>query len=524
MPLFALPILVGITSKVVLNMLLGLSEWRDWWTVLFLVSGLLFLEVSRRIYSIYFSPLSKIPGPKLAAMTDLWLLYHLYQFQKCGTIEKCFQQYGPILRIGPNKIAFNSTNEIKTVYGIGTKFVKSKWYKTWALMGYENVFTMDDPREHAERRKITAKLMSKNNVITYLPDINQQIRAFLRLVLKAPEHVIDLMTLYQYLALDIVGTTTFGRSFDLMKTGQPHPFAKDLIACVMTIPPRGYLPKWVWWLVTKIPNKQWQFNLGAEKRIIEYADDIIHEKLAAAANNGGKMTVADSNTLIGNYVEYRDANGQPLSRGVISGEIGNMFFAGMDTTSNTLTFITWEIAQNPAIQARLFAELKERIADPTHVPNLGDVETWPYLNAVIKEGLRKYAAAPAHMERKVPLGGATLQGYYVPVGTIVGVQIYSIHRKLEIFPDPDVFVPERWLHPTEEMKRHFCPFGFGSRVCSGMHIAYLELRLTLATLVRQFELSVLPGQIPEEMDLKDFWLVFPAGKKLVLSVVPRVET
>ncbi len=331
------------------------------------------------------------------------------------------------------------------------------------------------------------------------------------------------MTLYQYLALDVVGTAALGRSFDLMKTGKSHPFAQDLMACVMAIPPRGYQPKWLWWLITKIPSPEWQFNLGAERRMTEYADVIIDEKIAAAEKNGGKMTDADANTLIGNYIEYRDVAGQALSRGVVKGEIGTIYFAGTDTTSNTMTFITWEIASKPHIQERLYAELKDKIADPARVPALEEVETWPYLNAVIKEGLRKYAAAPSHLERVVPPGGVTLQGYFIPEGTIVGVQAYSIHRKPEVFPDPEEFIPERWLEETELMRRHFMPFGLGSRVCMGMHIAYLEIRLTLATLLRQYELRMLPGQDPREMELKDFWLVFPKGKKLELEVVPRKD-
>ncbi|KAJ9615988.1 hypothetical protein H2204_014203 [Knufia peltigerae] len=486
-----------------------------------LLAGLIVQKIARVIYTAYFTPLNQVPGPKWARLTDLWLLWQLYSFRKCPTINECFHEYGPIVRIGPNKVALNTEEAIKTIYGIGTKFVKSEWYKTWSLLGFDNVFTIHDPKEHAERRRITAKLMSKSNVVVYLPDINDHIGNFIRLCSRRSGKVINLMPIYRYLALDVVGSTAFGRSFDLMKTGADHPFADDLDACVMAIPPRGYVSKWAWEIIKRFPNEKWQFYLGGEERMCSYSDEVIDEQLAYAKGHDGQLSEKHLKTLVGAYLGYKDPKGRPLSRGVITGEIGTIYFAGTDTTSNSLAFITWEVARSKAIQGKLFGELRERISDPSQVPTLADVETWPYLNAVIKEGLRKYAAAPSHLERVVPPGGATIQGKYLPAGTVVGVQAYSIHRKPEVFPDPEAFIPERWLDETEEMRRHFMPFGLGSRVCMGMHIAYIEMRLALAMLVRNFAVSLPEGHDPRDMECKDFWLVFPAAKKLEVTLTPR---
>lgn len=425
------------------------------------------VKIGRLVYTAWFSPLSKIPGPQPARWTDLWLLWQLYSFRKCPTINECFSEYGPVVRIGPNKVALNTEEAIKVVYGIGTKFVKSEWYKTWSLLGFDNVFTIHDPKQHAERRRITAKLMSKSNVVVYTPDINEHIKNFVRLCTQRSNMITNLMPVYRYLALDVVGSTAFGRSFDLMKTGKDHPFAEDLDACVMAIPPRGYVSKWLWAIIKRFPNKKWQFYLGGEKRICAYSDEVIEEQLDYAKTHDGKLSEKHLKTLVGAYLEYRDSKGQYLSPGVITGEIGTIYFAGTDTTSNSLAFITWEVARQKSIQEKLFKELAEKIPDPSQVPALADVETWPYLNAIIKEGLRLYAAAPSHLERVVPAGGTVIQGKYIPAGTVVGVQAYSIHRKPEIFPDPEAFIPERWLQETDEMRRHFMPFGLGSRVCMG---------------------------------------------------------
>lgn len=65
-----------------------------------------------------------------------------------------------------------------------------------------------------------------------------------------------------------------------------------------------------------------------------------------------------------------------------------------------------------------------------------ELKTAPYLNQVIYETLRVYAAAPSALPRDVPLGGAEVDGYWIPGGTTVCIQAYSLHRDPNIFPDP----------------------------------------------------------------------------------------
>ncbi|KAK4945759.1 hypothetical protein LTR10_015107 [Elasticomyces elasticus] len=469
------------------------------------------------IYELHFSPLRQIPGPKLAALSDLWLLHKLYRLEKCGTLERCFAQYGPIVRIGPKKIALNSIDTIKPIYGVGTRFVKSTWYETWALSGRQNVFTIIDPKAHANRRRITSQLMSHNNLIKYLPAVNHHIASLVKLIDRKKKlgEQLDFLVLYRYLALDILSSATFGKNFQLLESGQDHPFSNDLDACVAVLPPRGYVPSWMWVVVKHFPSKRWQFLLGGEQRIFDYSQNVVMEQERAP--------LTDPPTIIRKYLDHREEDGSALPNDIIIGETANLFFAGTDTTSNSLSFITWELASKPHIQKRLFEEVSHLAKD--EVPPLEDVQGLQYLNAVLKEGLRKYAAAPSHLERVVPPGGARIDGHYLPAGTVVGVQIYSMHRNANVFVRPEEFLPERWLpeNETEDMRRHFMPFGLGSRVCMGQHVAMMEMRLALVALVRHYQLVVPKGFDYSSMEMKDFWLVFPKGHSLKLDVVERSE-
>ena len=81
------------------------------------------------IYQLCFSPLCDIPGPWYAAISDFWLTTHVLRLQQCRTIDTLFEMYGPVVRVGPNKVVFNDLSTTKSVYSI-LKFDKSTYYKS----------------------------------------------------------------------------------------------------------------------------------------------------------------------------------------------------------------------------------------------------------------------------------------------------------------------------------------------------------------------------------------------------------
>lgn len=133
--------------------------------------------------------------------------------------------------------------------------------------------------------------------------------------------------------------------------------------------------------------------------------------------------------------------------------------AGSETASLTMTFLVWAVCKDPAIQTRLVEEVRQLPDnyDDSHLQQL------PYMNQVIEETLRLYAVVPSALPRVVPAGGATLAGYYLPGGSTVCTQAYSLHRNEEIFPESEKFDPSRWAKPTKEMKDGMMAFGGGSR-------------------------------------------------------------
>jgi hypothetical protein len=81
-------------------------------------------------YRLFFSPLSSIPGPWYAAVSDLWHLSHVIRLRRCRGIDDLFKKYGPIVRVAPNLVAFLDANSMKVVYGTSARLHKSMQYKS----------------------------------------------------------------------------------------------------------------------------------------------------------------------------------------------------------------------------------------------------------------------------------------------------------------------------------------------------------------------------------------------------------
>jgi cytochrome P450 len=154
-----------------------------------------------------------------------------------------------------------------------------------------------------------------------------------------------------------------------------------------------------------------------------------------------------------------------------AGEDGNLSFeeivanaqayviAGTDTTSTTLTYLVWCVCSRPALRDALVQELSS-VSSDLHD---SDLKALPLLNNIINETLRLYTPTSSALPREVPTGGATLAGHWIPEGTTVACQAYSLHRDPSIWPDPETYNPSRWEDPTKEMLSAFMPFGAGAR-------------------------------------------------------------
>lgn len=196
-----------------------------------------------------------------------------------------------------------------------------------------------------------------------------------------------------------------------------------------------------------------------------YFPKCLHARSAPKANQYVLDMAARSELENHSLMEKLKRKESPLELNQAAAECKDHMAAGIDTTGDGLCFLMWELSQpqNLGFQRRLQEELK---AAPVDAP----LDSYLYLDAVIKEGLRCAPPIPMSLPRYVPTGGREIDGFFVPGHTIVSCQPYSVHRINErVFPDPDCFNPDRWLveEGAAERNRFFFSFATGGRGCTG---------------------------------------------------------
>ncbi|CAH0592588.1 unnamed protein product [Chrysodeixis includens] len=199
-------------------------------------------------------------------------------------------------------------------------------------------------------------------------------------------------------------------------------------------------------------------------------------------------------------------------------EVDTFMFEGHDTTATGLTFCFMILANHKEVQDKIVAELNEIFGDSDRPVDMDDLPKMKYLERAIKESLRLYPPVPfisRSLNNKV-----TLSNYEVPAGTFCHIHIYDLHRRPELFKNPDQFDPDRFL-PENSVGRHpyaYIPFSAGPRNCIGQKFAMMEMKLAVAEVLREFELQ--PVTRPEDIEITADMVLRNKGP-VEVTFVPR---
>ncbi|KAI4725662.1 cytochrome P450 monooxygenase [Aureobasidium sp. EXF-10728] len=459
-------------------------------------------------YSAFFTPLRGIPGPWHAALVNWRLKLAVLGGARADYIHALHQKYGPIVRIAPNEVAINDPASFKDIHKIGSGFLKTNWYEYLNTNGVgkcPGIFNMTNPKEHAARRKLLAKGFSQRHLREQWERVvHEKVDlAVARIKADATSGTADLLKWWTYLATDVSAHLMFGESFHMLESGERVPYIIALEKATICSAISWELPL-VYWIGRRLPF--------AAMRNIFYVNEVLLEQGRLAVRNSKAQEFGTSNIFATAVSEAEKGDGT-LTDEDIQTEAGNLIVAGSDTTGITLTYLTWCVLKQPALQQALEEEVNSADSSLTDTA----LEQLPLLNAVIEETLRLYGAAPATLPRLTPKGGATFGGHFIPANTVVGTQSYSLHRDPSLFPDPDKFDHTRWLEPNQLSplaKATFSPFGAGSRVCIGVHLARMELRLATAKFFRECRGARLaPSTTDQSMKPVNFFLIAPQAHK-----------
>jgi cytochrome P450 len=236
---------------------------------------------------------------------------------------------------------------------------------------------------------------------------------------------------------------------------------------------------------------------GSGRELVE--TQLGYEKAAKVAiHREGIPPDGQAPSILDAIVSSPEIGRQDKLHGRIVEEARNTVGAGTETTAATLTVLTYHVLANLGILAKLKAEL-QGASDENDQLNMKILEKLPYLQACINEALRICVPVTGRLPRSNPRAATTYttptgKMYTFPPGTVMSMSMPDLHFNPDIFPDPDLFKPERWLESSPEVKakmqQFFVPFGKGSRSCIGMELAKMEVVLAAGNIFRDFDLEL----------------------------------
>ncbi|CAJ2500445.1 Uu.00g032980.m01.CDS01 [Anthostomella pinea] len=448
------------------------------------------------VYRLFLDPLSKFPGPKLAAATSLYEGY--YDVIKRGKyihkIEELHQRYGPIIRINPHELHIYDSNFYDHVYNGKGKWEKSPEY-TRSIDSGTSVFGTVDHDLHRLRRASLNPFFSKQKV-TALQSVIQDLSGKLCTKLEAckgTDTAIDLESALGDFSMDVISEYCFDTKMG--RVDRPG-FSSDFRSIFRGLTELGHMAKLtplVMMLFDSLPDNVVLFLNPRIKMLQEYdASCLALAKRLLRAESEGSWEDKGHPTVFREIIASADLPPSEKTPERLQAEAKVIINAGTVTTSWALTSALWHLTDNPDQLAKLRAEIRTVMSDPRHKPaRLQQLEQLPYLTAVLNEALRISTGVTARSARIAPDRILMYDNWEIPRGTAVTLTAAHVHFDPAIFPNPKVFNPERWVGEAEarqRLERYLVVFSKGTRGCLGINLAWAELRIMLSNLVMRMDL------------------------------------
>ncbi|CAG8512575.1 9057_t:CDS:2 [Paraglomus occultum] len=475
-----------------------------------LVSAVVAKLIYNAVYDYYFSPLKVIPGPRLNAISNIPIRSRRPEGKVFEWFYSLHKQYGPVVRVGPRMILFSDKDAVKQI------IVTDDFPKSEEIVGirtdssFQTLFSADDKSFHKNRRRLLAPAFSIKYTSSLEPFMRSCVQTLVGLIHDAVMNnnsekptIINIYQCVQAATFDIIGETAFGESFRLLENGE-HPLPIKVFQDLRRRVLRATFP-FLKPFLRQDPYTE------------EFVANIIRDRAALNAKGVRRHDILQI------LIDARDEEtGKGLTEFEIYDQVMEFLIAGGDTSSFTVNMTLILLIQNPQALKSLVAELEKAFSDVRNrdqsklfVPDHDTLKQLKYLNAVIYETLRRFPVSLAGILRQTKTD-TVISGYFIPKNTTVSASFYQVQNSKELWgPDADEWVPERWLDADKIPRNCFYGFGGGSRVCIGQHFAWAEMRLILASLVLNFDLTLVPDQ---NLELVHFITPTLKTKKLEVEV------
>ncbi|MBW4647502.1 MAG: cytochrome P450 [Kastovskya adunca ATA6-11-RM4] len=434
-----------------------------------------------------------VPGPN--PKTLFGRITNLLNFgsDSIGYTRQLFETYGPIvsLRYGGGTNVYSSLpNCPGTVFAYGPEFVRQVatqhevYYKhplSGRLYRRQNDSARTEPLKHfvvglfgvnsdrhRQHRQLMMPAFHKQQIESYRDDIVTITQSALDQLQVGNSY--DIAEVMRLLTMRVATKTLFGE--DIGESGNSTGQLLQDVLAIMGSPMMSLM-------AFDIPGLPYHRFLNQISQLDDKMREMIAHKRAAGCEDRDVLSM---------LIQARDEEHRVgLSEDELLGHAGVIFAAGHETSSNALTWTLFLLSQHPQVAADLLDELDSVLHG--EAPTVAQLPQLPLLERTIKESMR--VLSPVPWNARVTSQPTELGGYTLPQGTEVFVNIYQTHQMPELYPEPEVFKPQRWetINPTSY---EYNPFSAGPRVCIGAGFAMMEIKLVLAMLLQRYRLQFIP--------------------------------
>ncbi|KZV68238.1 cytochrome P450 [Peniophora sp. CONT] len=486
-------------------------------------------------WNLTFHPLSCFPGPKIAAATGWYATY--YEVFKDGSlVDRLFElhkKYGPVVRFGPNRLHFNTIEAYIGIYARDSTFIKdSTFYDT--MREQESSFGYIDPRAARTRRDILLPLFSRKAILDLEPVVLgkcAQVETLLSRILECGRNdaAVHMHRALRSFSLDVIIAYCFAGDARTLDTPA---FEHDTVLTQEALFPQLLVLanfSWVFpvWIILAHAKALFRGLLGLTRgdanasvsglgRAVKQIDEML--------KNPEKLEQQQHDTVFHHLLTphpEKGPYGAVPSRQSLVDEAAALIGAGGDTVASAVAFGVFHILKDNQTKAKLVAELDEMWSEFGTV-GLQQLEKLPYLTAIIKESLRISHGVVYPAPRVVRPFEAVIDGNMVPAGTVVSMGSMFMHLNPDLFPEPYMFRPERWLQSdAPRLDQYLVAFSKGPRSCLGTNLAWCELYLLFGYIFRFLDIDIAPGTMPDYEHYRCHFLPTIAQDRMLRCVVHR---
>ncbi|KAK2055849.1 putative cytochrome P450 [Colletotrichum caudatum] len=465
------------------------------WKQAGLVAGVLAVVLAMVvIYDCFFHPIAHIPGPVLAKFSPLWTMRALYRMRFNSELQALHQKYGPVVRIGPNEVSFASLEAETAIYAKQEdgQFSKDGTFLTLfsdLVLNAPTLITIGDPGIHKRLHKVIQQAFTPQALARQEPIQNFHIDMAMSEVDDCVEKgsTMDLANTLETMFWEIIGDLAFGEPLmagkrptyeSLKQFGKTSMPMIEALSFFLTIPG----------ITQAIGTMR---SLLAS--LMPFPSQI--SKLVPSAKLRDCVERQDGREDFLTAIMGSEKHGLTLDTDAFFSNAMGLTLAGYQTTATTLAATFYHILSFPDAYRKLCAEIRFNIASEDDITGERLIRL-PFLNACIRETLRLLPPANGKTaQRTAP--ECTIAGFYIPAGTTVSADLYTIQRSPDNFADPSTFRPERWLDGIdstefkEDVRAAYRPFLIGTRACIGRHMAQQSIRLIVAKLLWRYDFALL---------------------------------